>query len=344
MPAVRGGVAAPAAGDGVPVFSATRGSVKGLRGCALEAPAGDGGVGRDRIPIAPGSVTFGDRGDFCVRARNFHAGSVGELRAGDDLLSRSLLGVAVDTWRSERARVKSMASSGSASLDWLASAGSSLLQQCHGSVASVTAAVGSSCLAPHIHCDIVRHWFGIVKKFLLFLYCFVCYHLARRCASHGGGICLRSLRMVIIPASPLMMPLFTTRCAPTLYTGVPWFLIRVSRPKFWGLGCRLWPLSSEPKIRIIHDLTFARDGDRTSVNDDTDFSSAPPCELRHVLRDVLLRALYFRQRHGSTARILLCRVDIKDAFRQVPVDPAGPPAVGYVVGGHVVVDLRLQFG
>ena len=54
MPAVRGGVAAPAAGDGVPVFSATRGSVKGLRGCALEAPAGDGGVGRDRIPIAPG--------------------------------------------------------------------------------------------------------------------------------------------------------------------------------------------------------------------------------------------------------------------------------------------------
>ena len=112
------------------------------------------------------------------------------------------------------------------------------------------------------------------------------------------------------------------------------------------LGLRVSPLAVvlEPKTRIIHDLTFVRDGDRTSVNDDTDFSSAPPCELRHVLRDVLLRALYFRQRHGSTARILLCRVDIKDAFRQVPVDPAGPPAVGYVVGGHEVVDLRLQFG
>jgi len=47
------------------------------------------------------------------------------------------------------------------------------------------------------------------------------------------------------------------------------------------------------------------------------------------------------RRDGSTARILLCRVDIKDAFRQVPVDPAGPPAVGYVVGGHVVLALCL---
>ena len=71
MPVVGGRVAVLASGDGVTVLSAARGSGKGLQGRAPDALAGDGGVGRDRIPIAPGSVTFGDRGDFCVRARIF---------------------------------------------------------------------------------------------------------------------------------------------------------------------------------------------------------------------------------------------------------------------------------
>ena len=63
-----------------------------------------------------------------------------------------------------------------------------------------------------------------------------------------------------------------------------------------------------------------------------------------MLRDVLLRVLFLCQKRGKNARIVLCRVDVKDAFRQVPVDPAGAPVFGYVVGDHVVVDLRLQFG
>ena len=58
---------------------------------------------------------------------------------------------------------------------------------------------------------------------------------------------------------------------------------------------------------------------------------------------MLLRVLFSRQRHGSTARILLCRVVVKDAFRQVPVDPEGAPTFGYAVSGHVVVELRLEF-
>ena len=166
MPAVGEGVAVPAADDSVPVLPATRGPVKGLRGRALDALAGDGGVGRDRNLIAPGSVAFGERGYLCVRARSSHSGYVGVLGADDDFPSRISLGVAVDTWRSARASVvQSMSSSGSASLDQLASAGSSLLHQCHGSVAAFTAAIGSSCLAPHIHCDTVRHWFGVAKNF-----------------------------------------------------------------------------------------------------------------------------------------------------------------------------------
>ena len=59
---------------------------------------------------------------------------------------------------------------------------------------------------------------------------------------------------------------------------------------------------------------------------------------------VLIRVLFLRQTHGRSARIVLFRVDVKDAFRHVLVDPAGAPVFGYVTGGHVVVDLRLQFG
>ena len=38
------------------------------------------------------------------------------------------------------------------------------------------------------------------------------------------------------------------------------------------------------------------------------------------------------------------KIHVKDAFRQVPVDPAGAPVFGYVVNDLVVVDFRLQFG
>ena len=61
-------------------------------------------------------------------------------------------------------------------------------------------------------------------------------------------------------------------------------------------------------------------------------------------RDVLLRVLFLRQTHGPRARIVFCHVDVKDVFYQVLAGPAGAPIYGYAMGGHVVVDLRLQFG
>ena len=66
---------------------------------------------------------------------------------------------------------------------------------------------------------------------------------------------------------------------------------------------RVSPLAvvRKSKFRIIHDLTLARAGGDSSVNDDTDVSSAPSCELGHVVRDVLLQVLFLRQLHGPTA-------------------------------------------
>ena len=54
---------------GAPTVPAVRGVTGGLRGRALEALAGEGGVGRERGPVAPGSVIFGNRGDHGERAR-----------------------------------------------------------------------------------------------------------------------------------------------------------------------------------------------------------------------------------------------------------------------------------
>ena len=58
------------------------------------------------------------------------------------------------------------------------------------------------------------------------------------------------------------------------------------------------------KLHINHDLTFAADGYRSSVNGDANFSVAPPCELGHVFADICRRILYLHQRHGAVARVI----------------------------------------
>ena len=77
-PTSRGAAAALAAGGGVastvdiggaPTVPAVRGVTGGFRGRALEALAGEGGVRREHVPVAPGSVVFGNRGDQGERAR-----------------------------------------------------------------------------------------------------------------------------------------------------------------------------------------------------------------------------------------------------------------------------------
>ena len=48
-------------------------------------------------------------------------------------------------------------------------------------------------------------------------------------------------------------------------------------------GLRISPLAVvlAPNFRIVHDLTFARVGERTSVKNDPNVSSVPTCELGH---------------------------------------------------------------
>lgn len=66
-----------------------------------------------------------------------------------------------------------------------------------------------------------------------------------------------------------------------------------------------------------------------SVNADVDFEQAPLVELARVLRDIMLRIVYLRRPVGPCARILLSKMDVTEAFRQVRVQWAGAPIFGY---------------
>ena len=82
--------------------------------------------------------------------------------------------------------------------------------------------------------------------------------------------------------------------------------------------------------------------DFRSVNDDTDFAQPPPVELGRVLRNIIGRILYLRRRFGPRARIVLSKIDVTEAFRQVSVQWAGAPVFGNVFRELVVADRRLQ--
>lgn len=69
----------------------------------------------------------------------------------------------------------------------------------------------------------------------------------------------------------------------------------------------------------------------------------PPCDIGGVLRKVLMRILFTRQKSGPSARIVMSKLDVKEAFRHVLVDPARAAYFGYVFGNMTMVDLCLEF-
>ena len=191
---------------------------------------------------------------------------------------------------------------------------------------------------------IVRHWFGPVKQFPFISLLLHVLAPGEPVGVSGGGDLTAAIAYGNHPRSAQHdVAIHKKMCENVVYGCALVFDLR-----FAGviLGLRISPLSVvlKPKLRIIHDVTFAYAGGWTSVNGDTDFDSAPPSELGHVVREVLLRVMFSRQNHGSSARIFLCHVDVKDTCRQVLVDPPGAPVFGNVLIDRVVVDLRLQFG
>ena len=62
------------------------------------------------------------------------------------------------------------------------------------------------------------------------------------------------------------------------------------------------------------------------------------------MRDIIGRIFFLRRRFGPRTRIVLSKMDVTEAFRQVRVQWTGAPVFGYVFRDFVVADRRLQFG
>lgn len=143
----------------------TRGIAWGLQGRALEALAGDACVGHDRVTLLRDPSPSGERGEFGVRAQVLRVESMRTLDEDDGVRARDWRGVAVDAWESV---ITFLSSRGSASLNYVAVVGSSLLRHCHGSMALFTTVAGSKLFAPHTTIAITRQWLGTVKNCLAY--------------------------------------------------------------------------------------------------------------------------------------------------------------------------------
>ncbi|KAG5187211.1 hypothetical protein JKP88DRAFT_178954 [Tribonema minus] len=93
-------------------------------------------------------------------------------------------------------------------------------------------------------------------------------------------------------------------------------------------------------FRVVHDLSALLHGE--SVNNTTVFEEAPVVECGHIFEAMLYRIWSLRQA-WPRKRILISKMDVKSAFRQLALDVRGP-LLGYRYNDLVVVDLRLQFG
>ena len=119
-----GAVAAHKARGEAPDPAAKRGAARGLRGSALDALAGDGGVGRERVSLTPGSVSFGDIGHLFLFAPEVPSGSSFPVHRR----------VVVQSWLSAKASVaRSSLRVGFASLDRVVGVGTALSRRCQGS-------------------------------------------------------------------------------------------------------------------------------------------------------------------------------------------------------------------
>ena len=64
-----------------------------------------------------------------------------------------------------------------------------------------------------------------------------------------------------------------------------------------------------------------------------DWEEIPECALAGVMCAVLQRTLGLRAMFSDRARILTTRMDVKNASKQIPIDPDGAAAFGYALVG-----------
>ena len=195
-------------------------------------------------------------------------------------------------------------------------------------------AVGSPFFTPHIDVARVRYWFGEVKGFPQTLRLLQVLSASAPVDVVPGGDLQEEIAHGNHHSSESHTGAIRAKIVQDVVNEHALALKRSSVSDTRGLHVSPFDTVEGRKLHIIHDLTC---GYRSSVNDDTDFSAAPPWELGRVFRDVCRRIIYLCQRHDVVARVMLCRTDVKDASRQTPVEPLHTAKFGYAFDEYVVV-------
>ena len=301
-----GGAAAASMVGGAVVSMVENGRVTGrLRGRELEALYGESGVGPERVPLAPGSVVLGNRGNHGERARKCSLGSARVVGTGlsvargdtgspseslrhsgsdsgcghgatDGERAHAWLDSAVEAWCTAQDSVaRSVSSTGSTAFDEVASARPSRLRACDGSVKLFTSSVRSARLAPHIHHQMVRHWFRNAKKFpgVELLRVFV--PGSPVCIAGGGNLTAELADGNHPSVAARAVAVHQNLCADVVHGRG---LVFDSNSASGIRSLRVPPLAVvlKPKFRISHDFTFAPAGGHISINEENEFSSPLP--------------------------------------------------------------------
>ena len=250
-------------------------------------------------------------------------------------------------------------------LQGVAATASALLDQKKGDVGEVVEAIGGPLLAPHMDGDRIRAYFGQRRRV-------EGVDVLERIAREGvpadirtGGDLASELAYGNHRSAAKYGEEVIAKAAADVALGRA-VVFPVTRAEDI-VGLRISPLGvveEKEKLRVIHDLTFcgnkaderAREapGERKStatpetgarsVNEDTDWERVPKCALAGVMTEIIARILGLRAKFGTQKRILLQKMDVKSAFRQVGIAPGGAAAFAYRLDKLIFVDLRLQFG
>ena len=227
--------------------------------------------------------------------------------------------------------------------------GEEVLLRKGGDVGKVVWALGGELLAPHIDVERVKNFFGERHKVDQFA-------LLEQIARVGvpvdvgpGGNLERELAYGNHSSARKHVADVWENAVGDVKNGRAIVMpVRVARSV---RGLRINPVGvveEKGKRRIVHDSTFSSEpelpGGGGAVNETTYWDQIPECHLAGVMGQIIKRVLGLRDKFGTGKRILIKKMDVKSVFRQVGVDPAGAANFGYVLGGYLFIDLRLQFG
>jgi hypothetical protein len=221
----------------------------------------------------------------------------------------------------------------------------SVLLDTHKNISAVIHAIGGTLLAPHLNTDIIARHFSRGNGFDDL-------NLLKEMSQRGlniavqfGGNLPREIEFGNYASTVMHDEAFRKKVIDDIKSGKAVAVTKQAALQHLAHCLRVAPAGviqeRIDKYRVIHDLSTEKVGE-ASVNTKTNFDDAPPCGCGTVLLRLLLRIWQLRQQ-WPTKRMMLSKMDVTAAFRQLRVNTDGV-LFGYIYDDLGIIDLRLQFG